>query len=189
MKPFILASASPRRRTLLQKLGLPFTVCPAAGEEHLSPDQSPQAAALALAAQKAEEVFAAHPNAVVLGADTVVAFEGKLLGKPRTKEEAFRMLSALSGRTHLVITGVCLRAKDLTLSQAAESRVTFRPWGAREILAYIATGSPFDKAGGYGIQDADGPVLGFEGDFDNIVGLPLSLPLFGRLPALLAEDR
>ena len=185
MKHLILASASPRRRQLLQTLGLPFSVCPARGEELLPPGTDPTRAALALAVQKAEEVFASHPGDLVLGADTVVAFGGKLLGKPASREEAFAMLSALSGRTHLVTTGVCLKGPGLDLRDAETARVTFRPWTEAEIFRYIDTGSPFDKAGGYGIQDPDGPVLSFEGNFDNIMGLPLSLPLFGRLSGLL----
>lgn len=171
---WILASASPRRKELLGEVLKIFEIIPAKGEEN-GYGKTGAELVETLAVQKAQEVFAL-PKAkgkAVLGADTVVCFQGKVLGKPSCKKEAEEMLSALSGREHEVFTGVCViyptGEKDV-FSDC--SKVRFRTLTNEEILAYIDTGSPMDKAGAYGIQDS-GFVQSVEGSFSNVVGLPV----------------
>ena len=177
---WILASASPRRKELLAELITNFEIIPAKGEENAPSNLSPQELVKALARQKAVEV-ASLPQAkgkAVLGSDTVVALDGKILGKPATKEDATAMLTVLSGRAHEVYTGVCivypaaLGKKELV--EADCTRVHFNCLTKEQIAAYVATGSPMDKAGAYGIQDG-GLVERIEGSFSNVVGLPLEL--------------
>ena len=174
----ILASASPRRRELLSRIGLAFTVKPACGEERgrgaLAWEQVEE-----LALQKAEEIAEeAGENVIVIGADTLVFLDGKPMGKPQDEKEAARMLSALQGRTHQVYTGVAL-----IWSRDGEQRrrsfhectdVTVYPMTQEEILAYIRTGEPMDKAGAYGIQGLFARhIQKIEGDYNNVVGLPV----------------
>lgn len=177
---WILASASPRRKELLAERIKSFEIIPAKGEENAPSGLSPQELVKVLARQKALEV-AALPQAkgkAVLGSDTVVALDGKILGKPATKEEATAMLSALSGRAHEVYTGVCIvyptsiGAEEIVAADC--TKVYFNRLTQEEIAAYVATGSPMDKAGAYGIQDG-GLVERIEGSFSNVVGLPLEL--------------
>ena len=177
---WILASASPRRKELFAELVKTFEIIPARGEERADNALPPEKLVQALAAQKAAEV-AALPQArgkAVLGSDTVVALDGEVLGKPCDKEDAARMLRALSGRTHEVFTGVCIiypKGGDLSrLTAAACTKVRFLPLTEEKIAAYVATGSPMDKAGAYGIQDGD-LVEEIDGSFSNVVGLPLEL--------------
>ena len=173
----ILASASPRRKALLEMLGVRgLTVIPAKGEEKIDPSLTPEALVKALSRQKAAEVAAEHAlaNAVVIGADTVVVLDGAVLGKPKDERDAKRMLTALSGRSHTVWTGITAIRGDKSLSRAERTEVFFRPLTEREIDAYIATGEPLDKAGAYGAQDlASLFVERIDGDFFNVVGLPL----------------
>lgn len=176
----ILASASPRRRQLLGEIVTEFEVIPAAGEEKAG-GLPPSDAVKKLSFDKAKQVFSSHPDALVIGADTVVAFDGKTLGKPKDKEDAVHMLTALSGNTHEVFTGVTVMTADVTVTFAEKSLVTFRALSAREIDDYIATGSPMDKAGAYGAQDS-GFVASVEGDVKNVIGLPI-----GRLAKILAQ--
>ena len=179
----ILASASPRRRELLEKLNLTFTVDPAAGPEEPPANAGAAETVKALSAAKALEVARRHPGCVVIGADTVVESEGVILGKPRDEADAFAMLRALSGREHRVFTGVTVTDGDTVLSQAEMTRVFFRPLTDREIRAYIATKEPMDKAGAYGYQGfASLFVERIDGDFFNVVGLPLC-----RLGQMLAS--
>ncbi|MBQ8342583.1 MAG: septum formation protein Maf [Clostridia bacterium] len=177
---WILASASPRRKQLLAELIEQFEIIPARGEERADITLPPERLVQALAAQKAEEV-AALPKAqgkAVLGSDTVVALDGEVLGKPRDEEDAARMLRALSGRTHEVFTGVCIiypKGGDvLKVTAVACTKVRFLTLTEEKIAAYVATGSPMDKAGAYGIQDGD-LVEEIDGSFSNVVGLPLEL--------------
>ena len=172
----ILASQSPRRRELLGQMGISdFIVRPAQGEELPHPELTPAQLVEELSRQKAQEVSAAAaPGDVVIAADTVVAIDGRVLGKPRTAEQAEEMLSALSGRTHAVYTGVTLWKDGEVLTEHEQTQVTFRPLAAREIRAYVATGEPMDKAGAYGIQG--GAALFCErmvGDYYNVMGLPV----------------
>jgi septum formation protein len=179
--PLVLASSSPRRRALLAALGLPFEVVPAGVEEVWPAGMPPGAAVEALADQKAAAVAAALPperrDALVLGADTVVVLGGEVLGKPAGPAEAAAMLRRLSGATHRVLTGLSLRhpASGRAVGAHEVTRVTFAPLTPAEIERYVATGSPLDKAGAYGIQDDHGAlfVARVEGDYYNVVGLPL----------------
>lgn len=171
----VLASASPRRRELLANIGIKdFTVCPAEGEEKAPAGLSPDELVMALSRAKAEEVAAKHPDALIIAADTIVYSDGRVLGKPHDASEASSMLRALSGRTHRVYTGVTLLSGETLLSEAECTLVRFRPLDDAEINAYIATGEPMDKAGAYGIQGmASLMVEGIEGDYFNVMGLPL----------------
>lgn len=184
----ILASASPRRRELLEMLGVRnMTVMPAQGEEAACEGFSPADTVLALSRAKAEEVAQRCSQAgipgVIIAADTVVAAEHEILGKPRDEAQAAQMLRSLSGRTHKVYTGVTVIAGDRLLAAAEETAVTFRSMTEREIAAYIATGEPMDKAGAYGIQGiASLFVEKIDGDFFNVMGLPLC-----RLAQMLSE--
>jgi nucleoside triphosphate pyrophosphatase len=174
----VLASASPRRWELLAALGMPFAVEPADIDETLLAGEGPGTAAARLARMKAEAVFRNRPNAVVLGADTVVIVERQMLGKPADAEEATAMLRALRGREHTVVTGVALVTSSTSrpVTATPATVVTMRPYTDAEIAASIAAGTPFDKAGGYAIQDATfAPVATISGCFCNVVGLPLWL--------------
>ena len=176
MLPLVLASASPRRRELIELLGVPFEVDPSAYEEpapETHPDPAEFARSLALA--KAEEVAARHPERLTLGADTIVVLEHRLLAKPADAADAKRMLRELSGRTHQVITGVALVSDGESRSFHTSTDVTFRELEETEIRAYVATGEPMDKAGAYGIQGHGGLLIeGIRGDYPNVVGLPLA---------------
>jgi septum formation protein len=175
----ILASASPRRQALLRNAGLDVVVRPSSVEEVVQPGESPEDFARRAATDKALAVAAAAPpDALVLGADTVVVAGDEILGKPADAADAARMLRTLSGATHRVITGVCLvSAPDRIEAVRAETtRVTFRQLDGREIADYVASGEPFDKAGAYGIQGlASKFVTGIEGCYFNVVGLPVAL--------------
>ncbi len=178
----ILASQSPRRRELLGFISPDFRVIPAVGEEHIPDGATPEQAVLALSRQKAEEIAATHNGEVIVAADTVVAIDGKILGKPRSEAEAAEMLGTLSGRVHSVFTGVCVIFADGSIENfAEETKVEFYPLTDEEIAAYIATGDPMDKAGAYGIQEKGAVnVKGIVGDFYNVMGLPV-----GRLARIL----
>lgn len=172
----VLASASPRRKELLEMLGLrDFAVVPARGEEKTEAGLSPAETVCALSLQKAREVAEGlDPETLVLAADTVVAVDERILGKPADEKEAFAMLSLLSGREHEVFTGLCLLRGGVWETAYERTAVRFRPLSQREILAYIATGEPMDKAGAYGAQGVGALfVEGVSGDFFNVVGLPL----------------
>ena len=176
---WILASASPRRKELFAEIIENFEIVPAKGEEKIVGTPTPDQLVIDLARQKAEEVSSLSIAAgkAVLGADTVVALDGEILGKPKDEADAERMLSALSGRTHEVYTGVCVlypvRGGGRELRGGAVcTKVKFFPLTKAQIKAYVATGSPMDKAGAYGIQDG-GLVESIEGSFSNVVGLPV----------------
>ena len=174
----ILASASPRRRELLERFGLPFEVVPARGEESAPEGLPPGELVRLLAEQKAAEVARTVPDAaaVIVSADTVVEIDGEVLGKPGTPERAAAMLRRLSGRTHRVWTGVCVRRGDERRTDAACTEVRFRSLAEEEIAAYVRTGEPLDKAGAYGYQSlACLFVEEIRGDYFTVVGLPLCL--------------
>ena len=184
MGKLILASASPRRRELLSLTGLPFTVMAGNGEEVIS-TEDPARAVSELSRQKAEAVLLrAEDGDTVIGADTVVALEGRILGKPADEADAFRMLRMLQGRDHAVYTGVTILKKNsgtAPVTFAERTAVHVLPMSDEEIRAYIATGEPMDKAGAYGIQGRFAVyVAGIEGDYQNVVGLPVSR-LYGYL--------
>ncbi len=174
---FILASGSPRRRALLEAAGFDFDVEESGIEEALRAGEPGEAFAQRVAREKALRVAASWPpGSLILGADTVVVLDGETLGKPADAAEARRMLLRLSGRTHQVHTAVCLVStpQEVTAEALETTRVTFRDLDEREIQDYIASGEPFDKAGGYGIQGrASKFVSGLEGSYSNVVGLPV----------------
>jgi septum formation protein len=171
----ILASQSPRRRELLQQAGIPFISRPANVDETVRASESPECYVKRVAEEKATAVEAG-PADVVLGADTVVVIDGRILGKPRDEGDALRMLEALSGREHIVLTGICLRRAPETILDIAETRVWFLPLTQRELHEYVATGEPMDKAGAYAIQGlASKFVRRIEGSYTNVVGLPIEL--------------
>jgi nucleoside triphosphate pyrophosphatase len=170
----ILASASPRRAELLRNAAIAFTVEPAHVAEQLLPNEKPVDYAQRLARDKARAVFAAHPDSAVLGADTVVVVDEHLLEKPVDQRDAPRMLRLLSGRTHQVITGVCLVAPVFERTEAEITQVVFSPLSEDEITYYVQTREPMDKAGAYAIQGiASRWVERIEGCYFNVVGLPL----------------
>lgn len=192
MSRIILASASPRRKELLEQIGLDFEICPAKGEEVIT-SEIPQEAVMELARRKAREVAAgllafnekhgdltSPQDMLVIGADTVVSLEGRIMGKPKDEEDAARMLSALSGKTHSVYTGVSfviISASGRTGEHCfyEKTDVSMCPITQDEIRRYIATGEPMDKAGAYGIQGACAiHISGICGDYNNVVGLPLA---------------
>ncbi len=177
--PFILASSSPRRRVLLSRLGIPFEVDPSQVDERHDQASEPGTLVEALALEKAEDVTRRHPDALVLGADTVVVLEDRILGKPVDDREAASMLRSLSGRTHQVYSGIALVHAPSGRRVAARSAtdVTFASLADDEIASYVASGSPRDKAGAYGIQDDAGAwfIEGIRGDYHTVVGLPLRL--------------
>lgn len=192
MSRIILASQSPRRKELLEQIGLEFEICPAKGEEIIT-KTIPEEVVMELSKQKAEEVAAmvssyaemhrditTPSDILVIGADTVVAYDGKILGKPTDEADAKRMLTMLSGNTHSVFTGVALvlidkngRTGELVFYE--KTNVTMHEMSEAEIERYIATGEPMDKAGSYGIQGKCAIYIEkIDGDYNNVVGLPIT---------------
>lgn len=179
----VLASASPRRKELLQRAGVAFEVIPATGAEIIT-GENPREVVMELAFKKAKEVagkLAAKDGEefLILGADTVVTYDGAVLGKPRDEADAVRMLSVLSGSTHSVFTGVALiyqaRGTERVLNFYQETRVTMYPMSPGEIQAYVRSGEPMDKAGAYGIQGRGAVFIEkIAGDYNNVVGLPMA---------------
>lgn len=171
----ILASGSPRRRELLERIGLrEFSVCPADIQEVVPEGAPPEKVVMALSAQKARWVADAHPEGLILAADTVVSLDGDILGKPRDEADAREMLRRLSGRSHSVYTGLTLRRGAEQATEYEHTQVSFRTLSDGEIDAYIASGEPMDKAGAYGVQGLGALfVTGILGDYYNVMGLPL----------------
>ena len=169
----ILASASPRRRELLGYIVSDFECIPADIDETIPEGVSAEESAEYLACKKAESIAESHRSDIVIGSDTVVVYDGKVFGKPENEEDAERMLRALSGKVHRVITGVCIMSGRKKKSFSETTEVEFFELSDDEIKDYIATGSPMDKAGAYGIQDgALLPARSIKGDYFNVVGLP-----------------
>ena len=192
-RPVVLASASPRRADLLRLAGLVFRVIPTEVDETPLPGEDPGDLAGRLAAEKAAAVgpAAAGPEAIVLAADTVVALDAEILGKPRDLEDARRMLRRLAGRTHEVITGIALRLlpEGSLACDRSRSRVTFAPMDEHEISWYAKSGEGMDKAGAYALQGKGALfVRSIEGSYTNVIGLPLEIlyPMLRRhgLPPL-----
>ena len=175
----ILASASPRRRELLAQMGMEFEVCPSQGEEKIT-EVLPERAVMELAQQKAAEIAVkTEGDAWILGADTVVVYDQKILGKPKDAEDAKRMLCMLQDKKHQVYTGVCIWKKENGTEDVRcffeKTDVVFYPMTEEEIDQYVATGEPMDKAGSYGIQGVGGLyVREIHGDYNNVVGLPIA---------------
>ena len=175
MTDIILASASPRRSELMTLAGFRFDVICADIDEIVPEKALPQEVVMSLALQKAQAVAKDHRKSAVVGSDTVVALDGKILGKPHSESEAAEMLRSLSGRIHKVFTGVAIVCGEKVTSFFEETEVEFYPLTDQEILDYVATGEPMDKAGAYGIQGR-GAVLvkRINGDYFNVMGLPIS---------------
>lgn len=177
----ILASQSPRRKELLTLLGRPFRVQVAAVDETM--ENLPIDQAVSRLSYRKAAAVSAGKDQVVIGADTVVVLDGQILGKPRDAEDAIRMLKSLSGKTHQVMTGVCVLKGKKVLTHTEITEVTFRSLTDREIEDYVATKEPMDKAGAYGIQGGAARfVEGIRGDYYNVVGLPVC-----RLGQMLEE--
>jgi septum formation protein len=172
----ILASASPRRRELLQQAGVPFTVIPSTTNEQIRSGESPEVYARRVAREKATDVAAHQAGNWVLGADTIVAIDDTILGKPRDVADGFRMLRLLSGRPHRVMTAFVLLDPNgqAYASQIVTSHVKFKILTETRIRDYLATGEPFDKAGAYAVQGIGAALVEkVEGSYTNVVGLPL----------------
>ena len=175
MAELILASGSPRRKELLETAGLTFRITVADITEVIPDGASPEEAVMSLAMQKAQAVAELNPDCVVLGSDTVVVNDGRILGKPADEADAKDMLRALSGKTHKVCTGVAIIGPEKTKNFCETTEVEFHELTEKEISDYVKTGEPMDKAGAYGIQ-GKGCVLvkRINGDYFNVVGLPVS---------------
>lgn len=175
MSDFILASASPRRKEILSNAGFSFDIIVSDADENISEDLSYEKVVEELAKRKALSVWESHKDSVVFGCDTVVAIDGRILGKPKDDEDAFNMLRSLSGKVHTVSTGVCICSKDRTEVFSNTTEVEFYKLSDETIESYIASGEGRDKAGSYGIQGY-GCVLVKEikGDYFSVMGLPVS---------------
>lgn len=177
MKKIILASASPRRREILRLTGLKFSVDAGDYDEDMESSLPPPALARFLSQEKAQSVAGRHKHALIIAADTFIVFGGEILGKPHTEGEALRMLTALNGKSHTVITGFTILDTDTgkRISRSVKTRVWFNTLSSVEIEAYVRTGEPLDKAGGYAIQGLGALLVKrIQGDYLNVVGLPLS---------------
>lgn len=195
LKPVVLASRSPRRVALLNQIGIRSEVVPADVDEVFDSTLTPQRNAIVLAEKKAMAVAKRHADAFVVGADTIVVLDNRLLAKPEDARDAQQMLRQLSGRSHTVVTGLSIVhfATSLVVSDFESTIVTFRNLPDDEIAAYIAGGSPMDKAGAYGIQDDYGAVFvtRIEGCFYNVVGFPLAkfYSLLKSIEQLISESQ
>jgi septum formation protein len=170
----VLASQSPRRVELLKEISTQFEVVPSSIEEVLDPGLRPEANAQNLARAKAESIAPNFPDCWVIGADTLVTLDHQIFGKPEDEEDAKQILKKISGREHLVVTGICVVGPKKTLTKAVISQVKIKPLTDQEIEDYIATGEPMDKAGAYAIQGKGSfMVRSFSGSRNNIIGLPL----------------
>lgn len=174
--PIILASGSPRRQELLKSLGIRFDVRPSNVDEHIDLVAGDFSGYVQqLAQRKADAVSKDAKHSLVIAADTIVVFGGEVYPKPSTAEEAERFLTAFAGETHSVFTGICMQYCDRTIVFSEETKVTFKPFDVFLIKAYVDSGDPMDKAGGYGIQTAGALLVEkIDGDYLNVVGLPLA---------------
>ncbi|WP_432822214.1 Maf family protein [Trichloromonas sp.] len=176
-KNLVLASASPRRRDLLSSVGIEFDVLPSMADECVLPGETPEEHVVRLSKEKANEVAGRHGNSRwYLGSDTIVLRDATILGKPKDPEDAAAMLRSLSGRSHRVLSGYAVfdRQNGTTVAGVVSTKVRFKELTEQEIAGYIDTGEPFDKAGSYAIQGIGAfMVLGIEGSYTNVVGLPL----------------
>ena len=193
MRKIILASASPRRRELLEQGGIPFTVIPSQAEEKITTEQPGQAVE-ELSYLKCSDIYEKSlGDVLVIGAHTVVASEGKILGKPSSQKDAVKMLQSLQGREHEVYTGVTIMAREGNENRKKtfheKTKVVFYPMSDEEIRSYVNTGEPMDKAGAYGIQGKSAVFIKeISGDYNNVVGLPLAR-LYQELKNMGIESR
>ncbi len=176
-KRLILASASPRRRQMLKNLGLDFEVLVSEVDEAVQAGEAPQDFVQRAAMEKATAIAVKHPDAWVVGADTIVVHDGDILGKPSDKKDALKVLMRLSGQMHRVYTGFCLQQEqeNFSISRVVATEVYFSTFTQEVAAAYVATGEPLDKAGAYGIQGCGGVLVEkINGSYSNVVGLPLA---------------
>ena len=176
MRKIILASASPRRKELLEKLGIKFKIEPSNYDENVSLKLRPRKLAEYLSYKKAEAVAANYDGAIIIGADTIVVFKSKIFGKPKNKEDAKKILSKLSGKVHFVITGFSIIdiKNNKKIIDSVKTKVYFKNLSKEKINDYVASGEPLDKTGAYGIQGRGIQLIEkIEGDYSNVVGLPL----------------
>lgn len=180
MKQIILASESPRRKEILEKAGIKFKIVKSDFKEYADPKLKPHDLVKKLSLEKAKAVFQKNPPAggkklIIIAADTIVVCSGKILGKPKNKEDAKKMLEFLSGKVHSIITGFTIIGGSNVITKSQETKVRIRKIGNEEINAYIRTKEPFDKAGGYAIQGiAKKFIEKIDGDLSNAIGLPLN---------------
>lgn len=176
MKKIILASKSPRRRNVLEQIGLEFTVEVSDFDEASIKFKTPIEMVEKLSLEKAKIIAKRNPEAVIIGADTTVIYKNEIIGKPTSKADAVRILKLLSGNIHSVVTGFTVISGAKSITKHVTSQVKFKKLSAAEIKAYVATGEPMDKAGGYGIQDKAGVLIeSVIGDYFNVVGLPIAV--------------
>jgi septum formation protein len=176
MRNIILASASPRRKALLEQIGLKFQVHPSNNNETVIEGAEPKTIAQNIALEKARTVATNYADAIIIAADTFAIMDDRIIGKPHTPNEAYNILAILNGKTHSVITGFCIidSKTGKIIIDSVETRVTMQHMTCDEIKAYIASGEPMDKAGGYAIQGLGASIITrIEGDYYNVVGLPL----------------
>jgi len=176
MQKIVLASASPRRKELMEKTGLKFEVDPVETDENVESGKNPHEIVREISLQKAMSVSGKHRDAVIIAADTIGFLNGQIIGKPHNPDEARKILQLLSGKSHIVITGFTIidSSNNKTVSQSVETKVYIKKLSQQEIDAYISTGEPLDKAGAYGIQGLGSVIVEkIEGDYYNVVGLPL----------------
>jgi septum formation protein len=176
VRKVVLASASPRRKELLEKIGLIFVVDPSDYPEDLTDDMNPLDFAKAISLEKAKTVASKYPDSLIIAADTFGVLRGKIIGKPHTTEEACQMLRALRGKSHRVITGFTIldTKSQHTITRAVETRVYFSKLSDEEIDNYVKSGEPLDKAGAYAIQGLGSVIVEkISGDYYNVMGLPL----------------
>ena len=171
---YILSSASPRSKELLKHILPDFEIIPSVAEEKVNLSFFPDQIVCGLAEQKCDEVFQKNPDKTVIGCDTVVVFANKIIGKPKDADDAKNTLKMLSGKTHFVITGVCVQNKYKRLVEFDKTEVKFKILSDEFVEAYVKSGSPMDKAGSYGIQDG-GVVKEFYGSYTNVMGMPVTL--------------
>ena len=186
----VLASGSPRRKQLLEQIDLEFLVIPSQVHEDFDLDLSPEKFVEHYAKEKAKDIAKAHPDKWIIGADTIVVFNAEILGKPKDREDSFRMLKMLSGNTHQVFTGVSIQQSKMQVSDTFHeyTNVTFNTLDDMVISYYIDTYKPFDKAGSYGIQDWFSVCVNhIDGCFYNVMGFPLSM-FYSRFFALLKSN-
>ena len=174
MKKIILASKSPRRKKILEQVGLNFEVMVSDFDETKIKFKTPQEMVEKLSLAKAKLIAKKNPGAIIIGADTTVIFKKEIIGKPKSKADAFRILRLLSGNTHEIVTGFTVIKGSKSITKHVISKVKFKKLSNAEIKAYVATGEPMDKAGGYGIQEKGGLFMeNITGDYFNVVGLPI----------------
>ena len=186
----VLASGSPRRKQLLEQIDLEFLVIPSQVHEDFDLDLSPEKFVEHYAKEKAKDIAKAHPDKWIIGADTIVVFNAEILGKPKDREDSFRMLKMLSGNTHQVFTGVSIQQSKMQVSDTFHeyTNVTFNTLDDMVISYYIDTYKPFDKAGSYGIQDWFSVCVNhIDGCFYNVMGFPLSM-FYSRFSALIKSN-